>query len=452
MPLVTCPDCSASVSDAAPACPKCGRPLAGGAPPKGLSASLLRTRRDGFRHRRRRVGPKLLAGTSGGAAAGASRAVRLRALPRHRRAAASSCSGGGRGSSEADLAAGLTDVLVDHERDTAPLIRETRPREPRPKAARASESADGLFAAPFERRGATHTYKKGRDLAASGIPITSPPMRSAAAVSRRDDLRRPRARAQENPSRSPVELCHIAPRHHQARAEVVGRALLVIETKAGLPDERVTELVTGDVVRALDRQAGFHCDHEPIAHARQRARRDEVRGATDLGSEDLLYEFEGRGRVVIVRVGASESLSGDALEVGVVLHHKMIPPLAPRGNGSCSTSPLRARRAFLDSFLFGRRLLSSIGRPGIAHARREVPLFIRRPRRDAVRCGKGERRVVGCVLAGVSTGPGARHRLVQRGLRVDQGLGPSLHREDPVADAGAAFASAFGEILVPSPP
>ena len=42
MPLTTCPDCSASVSDAAPACPKCGRPLAAGAPPRGIGASLLR--------------------------------------------------------------------------------------------------------------------------------------------------------------------------------------------------------------------------------------------------------------------------------------------------------------------------------------------------------------------------------------------------------------------------
>lgn len=28
MPLITCPDCSSQVSDAAPACPKCGRPIA----------------------------------------------------------------------------------------------------------------------------------------------------------------------------------------------------------------------------------------------------------------------------------------------------------------------------------------------------------------------------------------------------------------------------------------
>jgi hypothetical protein len=28
MSLIACPDCSTSVSDAAPACPKCGRPIA----------------------------------------------------------------------------------------------------------------------------------------------------------------------------------------------------------------------------------------------------------------------------------------------------------------------------------------------------------------------------------------------------------------------------------------
>lgn len=28
MPLITCPDCSAQISDAAPACPRCGRPAA----------------------------------------------------------------------------------------------------------------------------------------------------------------------------------------------------------------------------------------------------------------------------------------------------------------------------------------------------------------------------------------------------------------------------------------
>jgi len=32
MALVTCPDCSSQVSDAAPACPKCGRPFAVVAP------------------------------------------------------------------------------------------------------------------------------------------------------------------------------------------------------------------------------------------------------------------------------------------------------------------------------------------------------------------------------------------------------------------------------------
>jgi hypothetical protein len=36
MPLITCPDCSAEVSDAAPACPKCGRPMvAAPVAPKG---------------------------------------------------------------------------------------------------------------------------------------------------------------------------------------------------------------------------------------------------------------------------------------------------------------------------------------------------------------------------------------------------------------------------------
>ena len=32
MALVTCPDCQAQISDAAPACPKCGRPMAAAAP------------------------------------------------------------------------------------------------------------------------------------------------------------------------------------------------------------------------------------------------------------------------------------------------------------------------------------------------------------------------------------------------------------------------------------
>jgi len=32
MALITCPDCQAQVSDAAPACPKCGRPMAAAAP------------------------------------------------------------------------------------------------------------------------------------------------------------------------------------------------------------------------------------------------------------------------------------------------------------------------------------------------------------------------------------------------------------------------------------
>lgn len=36
MALTTCPDCSAEISDAAPTCPKCGRPMA---TPQGAAAS-----------------------------------------------------------------------------------------------------------------------------------------------------------------------------------------------------------------------------------------------------------------------------------------------------------------------------------------------------------------------------------------------------------------------------
>ncbi len=34
MPLIKCPDCSTEVSDQAPACPKCGRPMSRGMPPQ----------------------------------------------------------------------------------------------------------------------------------------------------------------------------------------------------------------------------------------------------------------------------------------------------------------------------------------------------------------------------------------------------------------------------------
>lgn len=33
MPLIACPDCQQQVSDAAPACPRCGRPIAAPPPP-----------------------------------------------------------------------------------------------------------------------------------------------------------------------------------------------------------------------------------------------------------------------------------------------------------------------------------------------------------------------------------------------------------------------------------
>lgn len=44
MPLINCPDCGRSVSDAAPACPGCGRPLIEPARPQG------RPPQDGSRH------------------------------------------------------------------------------------------------------------------------------------------------------------------------------------------------------------------------------------------------------------------------------------------------------------------------------------------------------------------------------------------------------------------
>ena len=33
MPLIACPDCAAEISDAAPTCPKCGRPMRAPPPP-----------------------------------------------------------------------------------------------------------------------------------------------------------------------------------------------------------------------------------------------------------------------------------------------------------------------------------------------------------------------------------------------------------------------------------
>ena len=38
MPLLTCPDCNNLVSDLAPACPKCGRPMKAATPPAAQPA------------------------------------------------------------------------------------------------------------------------------------------------------------------------------------------------------------------------------------------------------------------------------------------------------------------------------------------------------------------------------------------------------------------------------
>jgi hypothetical protein len=46
MALVTCPDCQNSISDAAPACPRCGRPFAFAAP-TATAPQIVVTRRQG---------------------------------------------------------------------------------------------------------------------------------------------------------------------------------------------------------------------------------------------------------------------------------------------------------------------------------------------------------------------------------------------------------------------
>jgi hypothetical protein len=43
MPLITCPDCGTQVSDQAPACVKCGRPIGGSRQPLQKSGAALRT-------------------------------------------------------------------------------------------------------------------------------------------------------------------------------------------------------------------------------------------------------------------------------------------------------------------------------------------------------------------------------------------------------------------------
>ncbi|WP_437306109.1 zinc-ribbon domain-containing protein [Sorangium sp. So ce388] len=40
MPLVQCPDCQAQISDAAPTCPKCGRPMVA---PKSVGSAMQPT-------------------------------------------------------------------------------------------------------------------------------------------------------------------------------------------------------------------------------------------------------------------------------------------------------------------------------------------------------------------------------------------------------------------------
>ncbi len=55
MALVQCPDCKAEISDAAPACPKCGRPMGAPAPvvapapgqPKTVKATIWESRNGG---------------------------------------------------------------------------------------------------------------------------------------------------------------------------------------------------------------------------------------------------------------------------------------------------------------------------------------------------------------------------------------------------------------------
>lgn len=41
MPLIRCPDCGTEMSDKAPACPKCGRPIAWNQPKGGLFMRTL---------------------------------------------------------------------------------------------------------------------------------------------------------------------------------------------------------------------------------------------------------------------------------------------------------------------------------------------------------------------------------------------------------------------------
>lgn len=43
MPLITCPDCSKEVSDLAPACPSCGRPMQDPPKPKKKNRALAAT-------------------------------------------------------------------------------------------------------------------------------------------------------------------------------------------------------------------------------------------------------------------------------------------------------------------------------------------------------------------------------------------------------------------------
>ncbi|MCG6941861.1 MAG: zinc ribbon domain-containing protein [Thiohalocapsa sp.] len=44
MPLITCPECGAQVSDAAPACPKCGYPVAAAVAAAGAESAVANVR------------------------------------------------------------------------------------------------------------------------------------------------------------------------------------------------------------------------------------------------------------------------------------------------------------------------------------------------------------------------------------------------------------------------